>query len=93
MSGRFSKFCRQRACSNKWPDPRHHQGDCRQHLAAEFSKACCRPRVFKVHARRRVHPVGKDSRVGMTLCDDGDVFPADTEGMKRPRGLGGRRRV
>ena len=28
----------------------------------------------------------------MTLCDDGDVFPADTEGMKRPRGLRGRGR-
>jgi len=93
MSGSFSKFGRQWASRNDWPDPRHHQGDCRQYLAAQLSKTCRRPRVFKVHAGRRVHAVSKGSRVGMTVCDDGDVFLADTEGMKRPRGLGGRRRI
>jgi hypothetical protein len=29
----------------------------------------------------------------MAVCDDGDVFPADADGMKRPCGLGGRGRI
>ena len=37
--------------------------------------------------------VSKRLRVSVTVCDDGDLFPADTEGMKRRSGLGGHGRI
>ena len=90
VSRRCPKLRRQRPCRNNWPDPWHDQGDCRHHSAAQFSQECRRSRIFKVHAGRRVHSFSKGPRVGMAVCDDGDVFPADTEGMKRRSSLGGR---
>jgi hypothetical protein len=93
MSSRFPKLRRQRPCRNNWPDPWHHQGDRRQHVAAQLSQASRRSRIFKLDAGRRVHPVSKSQRVSVTVCDDGDLFPADTEGMKRRSGLGGHGRI
>ena len=93
MSGRLPKFRRQRPCRNDGPDPWHHQGDCREHVAAQLSQACRYSRIFKFHAGRRVHPVSKGLLVGAAICDDGDLFPADTEGMKRCSGLGGQGRI
>ncbi len=89
MSCRLAKLRRQRPCRNNGPDSGHHQRDRRQHPAAQFSEDSRRPRIFQVHAGSRVHPRSKGPLVGMTLCDDGDVFLGDAEGMKRPRSLGG----
>jgi len=92
VSRRGPKLRRQRPSRNNWPDPWHDEGDCRHHVAAQFSKECRRSRIFQVHAGRRVHSFGKVPRVVMAVCDDGDVFPADTEGMKRGCSFGGRGR-
>jgi hypothetical protein len=83
----------QRSGRHDWPDPWHHQGDGRQHTARQFSQARRRPRILKVYPGSRVHLISKDPRVGMTLRDDRDVLLADTQGMKRGRGLGCRGRV
>ena len=89
MSGRCPKLRRQRSCGNNWPDPWHNYGDCRHHSAAQFSQKRRRSRMFKLHARCGVHPFSKDPLVGMRVCDNRDVFLADTDGMKRRRSLGG----
>ena len=93
MSSGFPQLRGQRPCGHDWPDPWHHQGDCRQHATRQLSEACRRRRIFKVYAGSRVHLIGKGPRVGMALCDDRDVLLADPEGMKCPRGLGGLGRI
>jgi hypothetical protein len=84
---RLAQLGRERAGGDDGPDPRKHDRDGGEHMAADFTEAGGRPGVLDLGARGRFHLVRQSALLLVTARDEREVFSREAEGAQLSRGL------